>query len=115
MKKLLTTACLFVVTTVAIVSFIASPVVGQEKKTADVKTSPAESRATPQGDGWRTIQFETTQVTAPDVAVTPDGEWLIFTMLGKLFRLPVKGGEAEQLTFGPYYDRQEENNERKAY
>ena len=49
--------------------------------------------------------FETTQVTAPDVAVSPDGEWLIFTLLGKLFRLPVKGGEAEQLTFGPYYDK----------
>ena len=26
-------------------------------------------------------------------------------MLGHLFRLPVEGGDAEQLTFGPYYDR----------
>ena len=43
MKKLLITACLFVVTAVAIVSFIASPVVGQEKKTADVNPSPATS------------------------------------------------------------------------
>ena len=25
-------------------------------------------------------------------------------MLGHLFRLPVEGGTAEQLTFGPYYD-----------
>ncbi|MCH7935156.1 MAG: PD40 domain-containing protein [Gemmatimonadetes bacterium] len=55
-------------------------------------------------DGWRTIEFETTEVTAADVALSPDGEWLIFTMLGHLFRLPVTGGEAEQLTFGPYYD-----------
>ncbi len=62
------------------------------------------SPAAAQADGWRTIEFQTTQVTAPDVAVSPDGEWLIFGMLGKLFRLPVKGGEAEQLTFGPYYD-----------
>ena len=62
------------------------------------------SRATAQVDALRTIQFETTQVTAPDVAVSPDGQFLIFTMLGKLFRLPVEGGEAEQLTFGPYYD-----------
>ena len=57
-----------------------------------------------QSDEWRTIEFETTEVTAPDVAVSPDGEWLIFTMLGHLFRLPVEGGEAEQLTFGPYHD-----------
>ncbi len=55
-------------------------------------------------DGWRTIEIETTEVTAPDVAITPDGETLIFTLLGHLFRLPVEGGDAEQLTFGPYYD-----------
>ena len=52
----------------------------------------------------RTIEFETTEVTAADVAFSPDGQWLIFTMLGHLFRLPVEGGTAEQLTFGPYYD-----------
>ncbi len=52
----------------------------------------------------RTIEFETTQVTAADVALSPDGHWLIFTLLGHLFRLPVEGGTAEQLTFGPYYD-----------
>jgi Tol biopolymer transport system component len=52
----------------------------------------------------RTIEFDTKQVTQPDVAVTPDGQTLIFTMLGHLFRFPVEGGTAEQLTFGPYYD-----------
>ncbi len=57
-----------------------------------------------QSDGWRTIEFETSEVTAADVTLSPDGEWLIFTLLGHLFRLPVEGGTAEQLTFGPYYD-----------
>jgi Tol biopolymer transport system component len=52
----------------------------------------------------RTIEFDTKQVTQPDVALTPDGKTLIFTMLGHLFSLPVDGGSAEQLTFGPYYD-----------
>ncbi len=52
----------------------------------------------------RTIEFETTEVTRADVALSPDGRWLIFTILGHLFRLPVEGGTAEQLTFGPYYD-----------
>ncbi len=104
MKKLLTTACLFIVTTVAIVSIIAPGVFGQDTRSAKVEPLSTKTVVTSQADGWRTIQFETTQVTAPDVAVTPDGEWLIFTMLGKLFRLSVKGGEAEQLTFGPYYD-----------
>ncbi len=54
--------------------------------------------------GARTIEFETTEVTAADVALSPDGQTLVFTMLGHLFRLPVEGGTAEQLTFGPYYD-----------
>src|SRR6266487_1591892 len=43
MKKLLTTACLFVVTTVAIVSFIAPTVFGQEQKPPAANPSPAES------------------------------------------------------------------------
>ena len=60
--------------------------------------------AAAQSDDWRTIEFETTEVTSPDIAISPDGEWLIFTILGHLFRVPVEGGTAEQLTFGPYYD-----------
>jgi Tol biopolymer transport system component len=52
----------------------------------------------------RMIEFDTGQVTQPDVVVTPDGKTLIFNMLGHLFRLPIQGGGAEQLTFGPYYD-----------
>ena len=60
--------------------------------------------AAAQDDDWRTIEFETTEVTDADITVSPDGESLIFTMLGHLFRLPVEGGTAEQLTFGPYYD-----------
>ncbi len=34
-----------------------------------------------------TIEIETTEVTEADVALSPDGQWLIFTMLGHLFRL----------------------------
>lgn len=52
----------------------------------------------------RTIEFATTEVTEADVTLSPDGQWLVFTILGHLFRLPVTGGTAEQLTFGSYYD-----------
>ena len=47
----------------------------------------------------RTVEFETTEVTEADVALSPDGQGLIFTMLGHLFRLPVTGGTAEQLSW----------------
>lgn len=52
----------------------------------------------------RTLEFTTKQVTDADVAVSPDGKQLVFTILGHLFRMPVKGGTAEQLTFGACYD-----------
>src|SRR5688572_29830316 len=52
----------------------------------------------------RTLEFTTSQVSSPDLALSPDAQWIVFTLAGKLFRLPIKGGEAEQLTFGPYFD-----------
>lgn len=52
----------------------------------------------------RSIRVKTKEVTDPDVAVSSDGKWLIFTALGHLFRLPTTGGAAEQLTSGPHYD-----------
>lgn len=52
----------------------------------------------------RTLEFDTDEVTQPWIAATPDGRSLIFNLLGHLFELPVSGGAAKQLTFGPYYD-----------
>jgi Tol biopolymer transport system component len=52
----------------------------------------------------RSITITTKEVTDPDVAVSSDGRWLVFTALGHLFQLPAAGGTAKQLTFGPYYD-----------
>lgn len=52
----------------------------------------------------RMLEFKTTQATNADVAVSPDGKHLVITILGHLFRLPVEGGAAEQITFGPSYD-----------
>ena len=57
-----------------------------------------------QDNDWHPLEIETTEVIDADVALSPDGQTLIFTLLGHLFRLPVQGGTAEQLTFGPYYD-----------
>jgi imidazolonepropionase-like amidohydrolase/Tol biopolymer transport system component len=53
---------------------------------------------------FRQIEIDTTEVTQSDVTVSPDDRWLVFTILGHLFRMPVTGGQAEQITFGPYFD-----------
>ena len=50
--------------------------------------------AAAQDNDWRTIEFDTTEVTRADVDLSPDGQTLIFTILGHLFRLPVEGGKA---------------------
>ncbi len=76
----------------------------------DEVVSPTDAQALPelfavavaaQDQDWRTVELETNEVTAADVAISPDGKHLIFTLLGQLFLLPVEGGVAEQLTFGP--------------
>jgi WD40-like Beta Propeller Repeat len=51
----------------------------------------------------RTLDFDANEVTQPGITSTPSGRSLIFDLLGHLFEVPVSGGAAKQLTFGPYY------------
>ena len=69
-------------------------------------TSPAadQRRSVGKTTETRVLVIETNEVTSPDVTISPDGETLVFAALGHLFRISVNGGEAEQLTFGPFYD-----------
>ena len=60
-------------------------------------TSLRPDASAPTGEATtRTLDFPTTQVTGADVAVSPDGERLVFTILGHLYSVPVQGGTAEQ-------------------
>lgn len=54
----------------------------------------------------RTLEFETSEVTTPAISMMPDGKSFVFNLLGHLFQLPVNGENANQLTFGPYYDNE---------
>ena len=75
-----------------------SPFLVQPGAASSASAQDAENRPT------RSIKISTKEATDPDVGVSPDGTWLVFTALGHLFQLPTTGGEAKQLTFGPYYD-----------
>ena len=59
-----------------------------------------------QEGSFRDLHFTTEDVTKPDLAILPDGEGLIFTLLGHLYRIPQDGGRAEQLTFGPFFHKE---------
>lgn len=46
----------------------------------------------------RTIEFTATEGTGMSVDISPDGQWLVFDLLAQVYRLPVAGGEAQNLT-----------------
>ncbi|MFW6201150.1 MAG: hypothetical protein ACOC8B_01110, partial [Gemmatimonadota bacterium] len=48
----------------------------------------------------REIEFTTDEGTWLSVDVSPDGRWVVFDLLGHIYRMPADGGEAEPLTQG---------------
>src|SRR5215472_16388426 len=54
----------------------------------------------------RKIEFTTTEGTWLSLDVSPDGETIIFDLLGDLYTLPVQGGTAKKLTKGMAFNNQ---------
>lgn len=52
----------------------------------------------------RKINFTTTEGSWMSVDVSPDGQTIIFDMMGDLYTVPITGGKATQLTKGLTYD-----------
>jgi Tol biopolymer transport system component len=46
----------------------------------------------------RTIDFTVSEGTWMSLDVSPDGQWLVFDLLGQIYRLPIAGGTAVPLT-----------------
>jgi len=84
---------------------------GSPPPAGTASTLPPPKAASPKSTakptpGTQSLELVTAHVTAADVAIAPNAKWLAFNALGHLYRLSAKGGDAEQLTFGPYYDRE---------
>jgi len=54
----------------------------------------------------RTLNFTTDEGTWISIDVSPDGQNLVFDLLGDLYILPIEGGEAKALTRGMAFDSQ---------
>ena len=54
----------------------------------------------------RTVSFETNEGTYMDVNLSPDGNTIVFDLLGDIYTVPATGGTARQLTRGLAINRQ---------
>ncbi|MGQ4276898.1 amidohydrolase family protein [Pseudidiomarina sp. E22-M8] len=53
----------------------------------------------PQGE-FKDVQIKVNEGTWMNVDLSPDGKWIAFDLLGDIYRMPVKGGDAELIAGG---------------
>ena len=83
----------------AILAFaLAGPAARESGDPADSPDLPLEPA--------RTLSLDTDEGTWISVDVSPDGETIVFDLLGDLYTLPLAGGDATPLTEGMAYDSQ---------
>jgi Tol biopolymer transport system component len=54
----------------------------------------------------RSLSFTTAEATWLSLDLSPDGQTIVFDLLGDLYTLPIAGGEATRITSGQAYDMQ---------
>jgi Tol biopolymer transport system component len=85
-----------------VVALALAPALGQERQESDGNRS-SDTLILKTAE---TIEFTTDEVTWPSVDVSPDGQTLIFDVLGDLYTLPITGGEAKRLMGGLSFESQ---------
>lgn len=71
----------------------------------EAQRGSAESNGLPLQPG-RTIEFTTEEGSWISVDVSPDGQTIVFDLLGDLYTLPIAGGRAQPLSTGMPFDAQ---------
>ncbi|MEQ8525566.1 amidohydrolase family protein [Gracilimonas sp.] len=77
--------------------------VRQDTTEADTTVIPKADNELPMKPG-RIIEFNTTEGTWMSLDISPDGQHIVFDLMGDIYRIPASGGEAEQLTDGMAFD-----------
>ncbi|HEX2835392.1 MAG TPA: amidohydrolase family protein [Thermoanaerobaculia bacterium] len=79
------------------------PVFAKPKKEDPKKFDPAAEIDKPRPDA-RKISFTTNESTWMSLDLSPDGQTIVFDLLGDVYTVPVAGGTAKAITRGPAYD-----------
>ncbi len=73
---------------------------GSVSAAEDDKKEWSIDTANPEGTPTQQIEFETSAGTWMSVDVSPDGETMLFDLLGHIYEMPIGGGTAKALTTG---------------
>jgi Tol biopolymer transport system component/imidazolonepropionase-like amidohydrolase len=98
-KRLLTVATFLLLVTAPAARAADPPKEEGKAKKPDVAADINKPRA-----DARKIQFQTSEGTWMSVDVSPDGQTIVFDLLGDLYAIPIAGGKAKALTSGPAWD-----------
>lgn len=83
-----------------------SPVLGQTVEQNDSSAALAKRTNSLPLIPTRTLEMTVDEGTWISLDLSPDGETLVFELLGDLYAMPVAGGAAQQITAGQGYDMQ---------
>ncbi len=89
------------------VLFLAMPllVLAQEEPKPDEKKDEKKPEGLPLKTD-RVIKFTTDEGTWMSLDVSPDGQWIVFDLLGDIYTLPIGGGEAKRIHGGMSFESQ---------
>jgi Tol biopolymer transport system component len=77
--------------TAALLALVIFPLQAQQTRDWDATLARGKTRV---------IDFAVDEGTWMSVDLSPDQQWLVFDLLGHIYRLPIAGGEAQNLTAG---------------
>lgn len=80
--------------------FIAAGSVSAQEHADNKKEEWSIDTANPEGTPTLQVDFDTQEGTWMSVDVSPDGQTVIFDLLGHIYEMPIEGGNARRLTDG---------------
>ncbi|PQB04617.1 amidohydrolase family protein [Aureitalea marina] len=87
---------------------LVQPSLAQRKKKKESTTASKEWEVANPGMGfnYRSHQFSTEEGTWMNLDVSPDGQTIVFDLLGDIYSIPIEGGQAKALATGIPYQLQ---------